>query len=122
MKQLLRVLWLAVRGKAIILEEPAMRDGYPNEALLDRIRTWPMAAGWDNLLQLVRDSWDYPDAFSIKHTQRGVCWAECATGGWSGNEELIGALRQNLMFWACCWESSSRGGGHTFKTPERTEP
>lgn len=115
MKQLLRVLWLAVRRRAIILEEPAMRDGCPNEALLDQIRTWPMAAGWDNLLQLVRDSWYYPDAFSIEHTQRGVCWAECATGGWSGNEELIGALRQNLMFWACCWDCSSRGGRHTFK-------
>lgn len=42
------------------------------------------------------------------------------TGGWSENEAVINALRENL-FWPFTWEFSQRGGLHTFviKSPER---
>lgn len=40
-----------------------------------------------------------------------------ATGGWSGNEDIIGALKKNHIFWGTCWQMSQRGGAYTFKVP-----
>lgn len=37
-----------------------------------------------------------------------------ATGGWSGNEDIINAMSKNI-FWALYWQESKRGGGYTFK-------
>lgn len=39
-----------------------------------------------------------------------------ATGGWSGNEEMISAL-QHSFFWFSYWEMSKRGGAFTFHVP-----
>ena len=36
------------------------------------------------------------------------------TLGWSGNEEIIGALKENMMFWQLTWEESKRGGHYKF--------
>ena len=38
-----------------------------------------------------------------------------ATGGWSGNEELIEALGRNAIAYAMTWNSSHRGGLHIFE-------
>ena len=37
-----------------------------------------------------------------------------STGGWSGNEDLIGAMQNNAMLWIMTWVSSRRGGHYTF--------
>ena len=37
-----------------------------------------------------------------------------ATGGWSGNEQIMQTLQQTL-FWAFYWQKSERGGAYTFK-------
>jgi hypothetical protein len=37
-----------------------------------------------------------------------------ATGGWSGCEDVIGALADNLFVWAVAWQQSHRGGKHVF--------
>ena len=37
-----------------------------------------------------------------------------ATGGWSGNESIIYAMRENYVLWATLWESSHRGGLEVF--------
>ena len=39
-----------------------------------------------------------------------------STGGWSGCEDLIGALQENTIFWMMCWVSSRRGGHFEFET------
>lgn len=41
---------------------------------------------------------------------------EIATGGWSGCEDVIGALKQNHLFWAVCWRLSKRGGYYELST------
>ena len=41
-----------------------------------------------------------------------------STGGWSGHEDVISALRDNLMFWMLSWVSSTRGGHYVFETRE----
>lgn len=46
-----------------------------------------------------------------------------ATGGWSENQAMIGALRRNLAFWSLYWEASCRGGEHVFVVKrERDDP
>lgn len=37
------------------------------------------------------------------------------TGGWSGCEDVIGALQDNLVFWHNCWAEHHRGGGWVFE-------
>jgi len=39
-----------------------------------------------------------------------------ATGGWSGCESVIEALKKNTMFWMICWQLSKRGGYYEFIT------
>ena len=41
-----------------------------------------------------------------------------ATGGWSGNEEIIGAIEKNTMFQMMCWQKSQRGGLHIYRFPK----
>ena len=37
-----------------------------------------------------------------------------ATGGWSGCESVIRAMKENQMFWLICWYMSKRGGYYEF--------
>ena len=46
-----------------------------------------------------------------------IGWArlELHTYGWSGNEDIIQALKENRIFWSMCWEESRRGGHYKFR-------
>jgi len=44
-----------------------------------------------------------------------------STGGWSGNEELIGAMRMNFILWSQWWWSSRRGGHYVFARKDPDE-
>lgn len=48
-------------------------------------------------------------------TRRGRTW-RFATGGWSGCEEVIGAIPHFVRMVA--WESTHRGGVHVYRMPE----
>lgn len=88
-----------------------MEDNYPTEEQLKTIESWAYEKGFDKLLEFV-------DGVFIhlygRFEKKGDRW-ELATGGWSGNEVIVMALRNNLMFWAMYWESSHRGGLHVFE-------
>lgn len=88
------------------------RDGYPTDETLTAIRFWPHT-DFAALCEFARAAWHYPDYITMKD---GVLTA--ATGGWSGNESVISALRQNRVFWGLCWRESVRGGRHVFELPE----
>jgi hypothetical protein len=88
-------------------------DGYPREETLERIAAWP-ARDYNGLLDYVADLWCYPDYVVKSPEARTYVFA---TGGWSGNESLISALEQNLVFWGTCWMSSRRGGRYEFVVP-----
>jgi hypothetical protein len=93
--------------------EPFDEDGYPTLCALEALKNWPWAdpVGW---LRLAQALWHGGGrAFSLSQT--GQDWDACAaTGGWSGNESVIAAMRENRMLWSTLWMSSTRGGRHVF--------
>ena len=95
-------------------------EGYPTEETLKRIRTWPHA-DFNGLMDFVIGLWQYPDYVEDIEVVNGfgkvVREVDISTGGWSGHEEIVGALKQNKIFWLCCWQMSRRGGHHRFRLP-----
>lgn len=90
------------------------KEDYPTELELKAI------SGWENpqyheLLGLVRSLWRYPTYF---RRRRNIY--HLSTGGWSGNEDIIRALRENTIFWKLCWVSSRRGGHYKFEVKDST--
>jgi len=80
---------------------------YPTEDELKKIETWPFE-NWEGLLAFIEPLWIHYGRFTRKDNV-----LELATGGWSGNEDIIQSLRKNL-FWMITWESSHRGGLFVF--------
>lgn len=99
------------------------KDGYPTEEELKTIEKWDLSKHKvQDLLEHVRECWWQAEwGFDLDRTstysKSPALRLELHTGGWSGNEEIIGALQANLLFWALYWEKSERGGHYTFKIP-----
>lgn len=88
-------------------------DGYPTEETLQAIRDWKGEGGFAALFAFIREAWYYPDYWTTEGMEH-----HASTGGWSGNEDLIGALQANCVAWSLCWWSSQRGGRYVFRIPE----
>lgn len=56
---------------------------------------------------------------AVVRSDFGDRYLRVSTGGWSGNEALLGALRKNTIVWRTTWQMSARGGLHIFKYPPR---
>lgn len=88
------------------------KDSYPTKDELKQIKRW----GYKDpkgLLEFIEDLWWQPD-WGFKLTGKRVLKLELHTGGWSGNESIIRALREN-MFWMLYWQRSDRGGHYYFR-------
>lgn len=103
-------------------EELIDGDGYPTDTALDRISTFTGSA--EEMANYVGSLMhngaaqleDFVDDF-----QRPGKRLTLVTGGWSGCESVISAL-QGTMFHFLGWESSFRGGKHTYTfTPQQWE-
>ena len=95
-----------------------MNEGeYPTEAELSEIREWKIVAPQDaiDLVEYIETLWQYADCgyFTALNKSDSV-EVKMSTAGWSGNEDIIGALEANMMFWALHWQKSERGGHYTF--------
>lgn len=89
-----------------------MKDGYPEKHELKKIEKWDYN-DFEGLMEYVKELlWQYADC---GYWKKGRKYYRISTGGWSGNEEIIGALQANLMFWSMCWVSSRRGGHYMFE-------
>ena len=91
---------------------------YPTDDDLQRVKDWPIpcttesAQAWFDFIKSV---WWMPD---WGWSQDGEVLS-ISTGGWSGNEDIIGAMMDNFIYWSLCWETSRRGGHYTFKLPSK---
>ena len=89
------------------------KDGYPSEETLDAIRNWPFEK-LSELFDFIGEGWEWGDKMWIREGNK----ITANTGGWSGNESLIGALGDNFIAWSLCWVLSSRGGHFEFEIRE----
>lgn len=98
------------------------RDGYPTEETLSAIQLWSSGRSYMQLLDFVMQAWHWPEyAEKVEEDENERTVYIFRTGGWSGNESLIGALRLNPVFWTLCWLESYRGGRHLFEVRRRRE-
>lgn len=100
-------------------------DGYPTEAFLAKVKTWPIKDYLDCklLLEELQVNWYFPDYFRVKekYGQNRTLY-HVSTAGWSGNESLIDALQENMVFWLFCFLNHHRGGHYVFSVPSSSEP
>lgn len=93
-------------------------DGYPTEQCLEMIKKWPVNGNPHEdkkLMDFIRPLWNWDKDFFVEEKKEDGIWYTLITGGWSGNESLIGALQDNNIFRLLYWELSERGGLFKFK-------
>lgn len=93
-------------------------NGYPTEETLQVITKWPQVDGYDALMNFVGKAWRWPDYISCTPMPGTGFIYECHTGGWSGNEDIVAALKANMLFWLMCWQESRRGGHYKFEVTQ----
>lgn len=107
------------------MSEPEWMCGdYPTDAALERIKGWDISKQEDisALWEFVRGLWIYEDRIAPCASGEWPfddCDWYASTGGWSGHEDVIDALRSNHMFWLLCWRASRAGGHFWFKVEGR---
>lgn len=108
-------------------DDPELTCGdYPTEDALARIaKAEPREA-----LELAERAWHWDGWVTrelsahegyVVHAEPDREYLRFATGGWSGNEDIIAALEDNLMVRAMCWRLSARGGLHVYELPRREQ-
>lgn len=89
---------------------------YPDSAELTAIKKWKPVGHWVGstpwlpILELCDQAWNH-DMGKVVRNGTEVTFI---TGGWSGNEDIIGALGDNLSAYSLLWLESHRGGKHIF--------
>jgi hypothetical protein len=88
-------------------------NGYPAEEELQKIKNWKIETDNDfvDLMHYVELLWSY--TYPYFDEEKGMKFS-LSTGGWSGNEDIIRALEENMFFWMFYWQSSERGGHYVF--------
>lgn len=98
-------------------------DRYPTDYCLKLIEDWHWSdsRGWFNFIENVwyMKGWGWSEKEDIGPvTGRQVVSFSISTGGWSGNESIIGAMQCNQMMWSLTWYQSRRGGHYIFQLME----
>lgn len=101
-------------------EEFLDEDGYPTETSLKIIELWPYqdAKGWFKFIESIWHlrSWGWSEGEADHDWKDGrVYLYEISTAGWSGNEIIISAMKNNWMLWNDTWVQSRRGGHYIFE-------
>jgi len=95
-----------------------MENDYPTEAELRRIREWRVdKKSMFDFLGYIKSLWWCAERGFVCKGKK-VLKLELHTGGWSGNEDIIHALKENKShFWFFYWQKSVRGGHYYFRIP-----
>lgn len=102
-------------------------DGYPAEETLQRIENWQFSdkQTFLELVSYAKSAYNtnYGNWIVIENYDKlkdfffdSFSALVIATGGWSGNESVIDALKANRFFWALSNVASFRGGLYIFTT------
>jgi hypothetical protein len=105
-------------------DELVDENGYPTEVALDRILRFEGTAmefmnlidriWWPQGAQRMTRQWVEEQPH---HPDKSAHEWRLATGGWSGNEDII-ARMDETFFWRKFWYSTVVGGAYTFYIPE----
>lgn len=100
------------------------KNGYATKQELEYIKSFDVTKNdWEELMRYIQENCWYWGATYFNYL--GNTWT-AITGGWSGNEDVICALKENIMFWMLYWKESHRGGLYKFQDAYRllgdTEP
>ena len=99
-------------------------DGYPTHHALNLISNWHWSdsKGWFEFIKSIwwMPDWgwhegDAKDEFDENKTSYRY---NISTGGWSGNESIIDAMKKNTILWTTTWVQSRRGGHYIFELKE----
>lgn len=87
------------------------------EDALDQIRNWPISRSYILLFEFIKHKvWRHGfGQLSASSVDDGAVEYTFTTGGWSENEEILEALKQQRLAWALTWQRSERGGKHVFR-------
>ena len=108
-------------GKEVGKDMPD-QDGYPSDDELQKVKHWDSIGDPHGLVDFLEEIWHWPDWGIYREEGKTECSEKrclnlfLSTGGWSGNESIIGTLQSNF-FWALFWKSSRRGGHYEFEIP-----
>lgn len=99
-------------------------DVYPSEEVLRAIEKFDLESPrlfyrLPELIRLVLDNWHWGSEMYRYEAQTGCLVLH--TGGWSGNEDIIKALKKLRLFWWSFWYQSRRGGHYWFKLYQYAE-
>ena len=86
-------------------------NGYPTDGTLQAIIDMPMYE-FKDMARFVASAWNV-DYGSFYITADSLV---LITGGWSGNESIISAMKLNMLLWALFWYRSTRGGRFEFNS------
>lgn len=100
-------------------------DGYPTDATEKTVAAWPFGK-FAELMDYVKQAWRYADwgwseEDAVDDDGAKIRRFHISTAGWSGNEALIGAMRDNFIFWSQCWVQANRGGHYVFEIKAERE-
>lgn len=74
-------------------------EGYPTEEFISFLREWNCESPYsiNDVLDMVEQAWEHRDlGFKRRRQRNGRQTIEMHTLGWSGNEEIIGAIISNI--------------------------
>jgi len=93
-------------------------DGYPTVEELNKIKNCKVITvkDFEILFTYIQSIWHWDD-YAIKHD---ISHYELHTGGWSGNESIIAAMKDNAVLWSFACDIERRGGHYYFSmSPSR---
>ena len=112
--------WQAIHD-AYIDSDMLDEDGYPTDTALDLIAKWHWSdeKGWFDFINSIwhLKSWGWHEGEEPHEWYEDKkCYRyNISTAGWSGNEAIIHAMKQNDFAWHLVWVQSRRGGHYIFE-------
>ena len=85
-------------------------NDYPTDEQLKKIRKWSHN-DFKGMFYFINNIWNKDYGYSLIYSDQ---FFQLYTGGWSGNEDILRAMSENIAWWASYWQSSHRGGKYVF--------